>query len=95
MDDNQARRSYDHRICKRLWEQYPLIMHVTVSAVTAVFVLSGIYFKFQAYGAEVDRHDLVIMAIMEKQNNSENHLGRMDQKLDDLINFLHVPHGGQ
>jgi hypothetical protein len=86
-------RSYDGSLPKKLWEQYPLIAHLIISALVGAFVLGGTYFEFTAHAETLIRHDKSIESLQNQDNILNEKLTRIDQKTDDLVNFFNLGHG--
>ena len=81
------------KICKRVWDMATPWAQIGIAVITWGFIVGGYFHKYEAYGATLAQQELKIsdedarLVVMEK-----NYI-QIDQKLDDIKNYLIKPRG--
>lgn len=91
MRDFQQPRLIDKDPIK-IWERFKPYIQGIGYVLMGAFFLGGIYSQFNAYGATITTLGMANIDHEVRLNSLERNNAVINQKLDDMIAFLGVPH---
>jgi hypothetical protein len=67
------------------WNKYSMFCHIGAWVMIAMFMGGGYFSEWKAQAATISNHESRIASL-------ENAYARTGQEIDDLVDYLHVPH---
>lgn len=88
---DHSRRQSDQDFFRKWWDKLTPWIQIGTAIITVGYFAGTYLNRFEAYADTLDKHAILLVDHEKRLNIIDDKLDRISQRLDDIMEFWHIP----